>query len=296
MKFEYKFPWIENLDLERNASFYFQSMAFISFLGSSLYILMVRQVNNFLKEPRERRLGLLPLIWSQSACCWALQDLGWGGAGGPPGGVARGVACSRGRPAGLSAELRWPVQPRFAAARFAAGGCSSGGRCGMLVDSPRLRSLRLAPAKPTRPGRGGTSAMLLLRSPASQPRGSKGKTLVLAGEAAVHPRSSGGRLRIASPPASATHITPAPPAQGARESGDHGGEGANRTPRMDARTWRLSWRYLLLLALLGSTRSEGVESCEEVRKLFQWRLGGAVKGLPYTPRAGTRSWLVDRAV
>lgn len=210
--------------------------------------------------------------------------------------MARGVACSRGRPARLSAELRWRVQPRFAAARFAVGGCSSGGRCGMLVDSPRLRSLRLAPAKPTRPGRGGTSAMLLLRSPASQPRGSKGKTLVLAGEAAVHPRSSGGRLRIASPPASATHITPAPPARGARESGDHGGEGANRTPRMDARTWRLSWRCLLLLALLGSTRSESVESCEEVRKLFQWRLGGAVKGLPYTPRAGTRSWLVDRAV
>nr|XP_048278007.1 glypican-5 [Myodes glareolus] len=156
----------------------------------------------------------------------------------------------------------------------------------MLVDSPRLRSLRSAPAEPTRPGRGGTPAMLLLRSPASQPRGSKGKTLFLAGEAAVHPRSLGGRLRIASQPASATHITPAPPAQGARESGDHGGEDANRTPRMDARTWRLSWRCLLLLALLGSTRSEGVESCEEVRKLFQWRLGGAVKGLPYTPRAG----------
>ncbi|XP_075805690.1 glypican-5 isoform X4 [Microtus pennsylvanicus] len=128
--------------------------------------------------------------------------------------------------------------------------------------------------------------MLLLRNPASQPLGSKGKTRALAGEAAVHPRSSGGRLRIASPLASATHITPAPPAQGAQESGDHGGEGANRTPRMDARTWRLSWHCLLLLALLGSTRSEGVESCEEVRKLFQWRLGGPVKGLPYTPRAG----------
>ncbi|KAM7321191.1 hypothetical protein ACRRTK_019283 [Alexandromys fortis] len=164
----------------------------------------------------------------------------------------------------------------------------------MLADSPRLRSLRSARAEPTRPGRGGTPGMLLLRSPASQPRGSKGKTRAPAGEAAVHPRSSGGRLRIASPPASATHITPAPPEQGARESGDHGGGGANRTPRMDARTWRLSWHCLLLLALLGSTRSEGVESCEEVRKLFQWRLGGAVKGLPYTPRAGTRSWLTRR--
>lgn len=296
MKFEYKFPWIEDLDLKRNVS-----MAFISFLGSSLYTLLVRQVNDFLKELRGRRLGLLPLIWffsevAQSACCRAPQDLGWGGAGGPPGGVARGVACSRGWPPRLSAKLRWLAQPRFAAARFAAGRCSSRGRCGMLVDSPRLRSLRSAPAEPTRPGRGGTPAMLLLRSPASQPRGSKGKTLFLAGEAAVHPRSLGGRLRIASQPASATHITRAPPAQGARESGDHGGKGANRTPRMDARTWRLSWRCLLLLAFLGSTRSEGVESCEEVRKLFQWRLGGAVKGLPYTPRAGTRSWLVDQAV
>lgn len=63
MKFEYKSPWIEDLDLERNASSYFQSMAFIYFLGSSLYILLVRQVNDFLKEPRGRRLGLLPRIW-----------------------------------------------------------------------------------------------------------------------------------------------------------------------------------------------------------------------------------------
>ncbi|XP_028627749.1 glypican-5 [Grammomys surdaster] len=73
---------------------------------------------------------------------------------------------------------------------------------------------------------------------------------------------------------------------GALESRYHSGEGSTRTRRMDARTWRLGWRCLLLLALLGSTRSEGVESCEEVRKLFQWRLGGAVKGLPEAPRAG----------
>lgn len=79
MKFEYKFPWIEILDLERNASFYFQSMAFISFLGSSLYILMVRQVNDFLKEPRERRLGLLPLIWSRSRPVAGLRRI-WAGA------------------------------------------------------------------------------------------------------------------------------------------------------------------------------------------------------------------------
>uniref|UniRef100_A0A8C5NUV9 Glypican 5 n=1 Tax=Jaculus jaculus TaxID=51337 RepID=A0A8C5NUV9_JACJA len=55
---------------------------------------------------------------------------------------------------------------------------------------------------------------------------------------------------------------------------------------MDARTWRLGLRGLLLLALLGSSRSEGVETCEEVRKLFHWRLGGAGKGLPDSPRAG----------
>ncbi|XP_006913870.1 glypican-5 [Pteropus alecto] len=56
---------------------------------------------------------------------------------------------------------------------------------------------------------------------------------------------------------------------------------------MDARTWRVGWRCLLLLVIVGSTRSEGVQSCEEVRKLFQWRLAGAVKGLPDSPRAGS---------
>lgn len=136
--------------------------------------------------------------------------------------------------------------------------------------------------------------MLSPRGPASQPRGSKGKSRALAGETAGGPRSCGGRLSIASPPASASHLPRAPAAQGARESGNQGGEGATPAPRMHARTWSLSWRCLLLLALLGSTRSEGVESCEEVRKLFQWRLGGAVKGLPYTPRAGKRRWLAGQ--
>lgn len=55
---------------------------------------------------------------------------------------------------------------------------------------------------------------------------------------------------------------------------------------MDAQTWRAGCCCLLLLALVGSTRSEGVQSCEEVRKLFQWRLVGTVKGLPDSPRAG----------
>ncbi|XP_065752274.1 glypican-5 [Phocoena phocoena] len=55
---------------------------------------------------------------------------------------------------------------------------------------------------------------------------------------------------------------------------------------MDAQTWRVGCRCLLLLALVGSTRSEGLQSCEEVRKLFQWRLVGPVKGLQDSPRAG----------
>ncbi|KAF0873757.1 GPC5 protein, partial [Crocuta crocuta] len=55
---------------------------------------------------------------------------------------------------------------------------------------------------------------------------------------------------------------------------------------MDAQSWRAGGCCLLLLALVGSARSEGVRSCEEVRKLFQWRLAGAVKGPPESPRAG----------
>lgn len=55
---------------------------------------------------------------------------------------------------------------------------------------------------------------------------------------------------------------------------------------MDAPTWRVGWCCLLLLAFVESTQNEGVRSCEEVRKLFQWRLVGAVKGLPDSPRAG----------
>ncbi|KAL1288240.1 GPC5 [Ovibos moschatus] len=55
---------------------------------------------------------------------------------------------------------------------------------------------------------------------------------------------------------------------------------------MGAQTWRVGSRCLLLLALVGSIRSEGVQSCEEVRKLFQGRLVGPVKGLPDSPRAG----------
>ncbi|XP_004680127.1 PREDICTED: glypican-5 [Condylura cristata] len=55
---------------------------------------------------------------------------------------------------------------------------------------------------------------------------------------------------------------------------------------MGARTWRVGCGGLLLLALVGSVRSEGAQSCEEVGKLFQGRLAGAVRGLPDSPRAG----------
>ncbi|XP_024422817.1 glypican-5 [Desmodus rotundus] len=55
---------------------------------------------------------------------------------------------------------------------------------------------------------------------------------------------------------------------------------------MDGPTWRVGCCSLLLLALVGFSRSEGVQSCEEVRKLFQWRLVGAAKGLPDSPRPG----------
>lgn len=161
----------------------------------------------------------------------------------------------------------------------------------MLAVSSLLPGLCSACAAPTRPGPGGTPGTLSGRSPASQSQGFRGGSRALAGEAAVRSRSSRGRPRIEPPPDTATHLPPAPPMLGARESRYHSGEGATRTRRMDARTWRLGWRCLLLLTLLGSTRSEGVESCEEVRKLFQWRLGGAVKGLPEAPRAGKSRWL-----
>ncbi|KAM5288067.1 glypican-5 [Ctenodactylus gundi] len=55
---------------------------------------------------------------------------------------------------------------------------------------------------------------------------------------------------------------------------------------MDAQTCRPGFRGLLLVALVGSAWSEGAQTCQEVGKLFQGRLVGAVKGLPDSPRAG----------
>lgn len=64
------------------------------------------------------------------------------------------------------------------------------------------------------------------------------------------------------------------------------GKGVIGTQMMDRPTWTVGCCCLLLLAHVVFTRSEGVQSCEEVRKLFQWRLVGAVKGLPDSPRPG----------
>ncbi|XP_066239799.1 glypican-5 [Saccopteryx leptura] len=55
---------------------------------------------------------------------------------------------------------------------------------------------------------------------------------------------------------------------------------------MDRPSRRVGCCCLLLLAFVGFTQSEGVQNCQEVRKLFQWRLLGAVKGLPDSPRPG----------
>lgn len=211
----------------------------------------------------------------------------------PAGGVARGVACSRGGRAGRRGARR-ADSPGLAAASGAHGRRSASGRCRMLPGSPALHGSCSARPAPARPGPGRTPAMLSRGSPASQPRGVRGESGACTGEAAVRSRSSGGRLHSEPPPAPATHPPPAQPAQGARESGDHRGKGATRAARMDGGTWRLGWRCLLLLALLGSTRSEGMQSCGEVRKLFQWRLGGAVKGLPDAPRAGRSRWLAGQ--
>ncbi|KAB1267723.1 Glypican-5 [Camelus dromedarius] len=87
------------------------------------------------------------------------------------------------------------------------------------------------------------------------------------------PRASG------LPPAARSHLLePRPPSLLQRLQRRARGERVTRTPMMDAQTWRVGCRCLLLLALVGFTRSEGMQSCEEVRKLFQ--------GLPDSPRAG----------
>ncbi|XP_078003376.1 glypican-5-like [Phascolarctos cinereus] len=49
---------------------------------------------------------------------------------------------------------------------------------------------------------------------------------------------------------------------------------------------RLDFLLFILLVLFPGARGDDLQTCEEVRKLFQLRHLGLVKGLPETPRAG----------
>ncbi|XP_027711469.1 glypican-5-like isoform X2 [Vombatus ursinus] len=55
---------------------------------------------------------------------------------------------------------------------------------------------------------------------------------------------------------------------------------------------RLDFILLILLVLFPGARGDDLQTCEEVRKLFQLRHLGLVKGLPETPRAGRLSRIV----
>ncbi|XP_030880932.1 glypican-5 [Leptonychotes weddellii] len=157
----------------------------------------------------------------------------------------------------------------------------------MLAGSVRLEPFSSLVQRQLAPAGEGHFAALCSKTPVSQPRGSSGESQAPPGEAGVpeRPRNAcrqlapfGNRDRRA--------LSSACNAGRAGRVGSTTWEGATRTPMMDAQTWRAGCCCLLLLALAGATRSEGVQSCEEVRKLFQWRMVGAVKGLPDSPRAG----------
>lgn len=157
----------------------------------------------------------------------------------------------------------------------------------MLAGSVRLEPFSSLVQRQLAPAGEGDFAALCSKTPVSQPRGSSGESQAPPGEAGVpeRPRNAcrqlapfGNRDRRA--------FSSACNAGRAGRVGSTTREGATRTPMMDAQTWRAGCCCLLLLALAGASRSEGVQSCEEVRKLFQWRLVGAVKGLPDSPRAG----------
>ncbi|XP_069323202.1 glypican-5 [Eulemur rufifrons] len=125
-------------------------------------------------------------------------------------------------------------------------------------------------------------AVLSPKTLVSQPRASSGESQVLSGEAGVRKRPPDRTPRNLDRRGSCS-------AGGSGRAGRVGsaaGEGVTGAPMMGAQTWPVGFRCLLLLALVGSARSEGVQTCEEVRKLFQWRLVGAAKGLPDSPRAG----------
>ncbi|XP_032258670.1 glypican-5 isoform X7 [Phoca vitulina] len=157
----------------------------------------------------------------------------------------------------------------------------------MLAGSVRLEPFSSLVQRQLAPAGEGDFAALCSKTPVSQPRGSSGESQAPPGEAGVpeRPRNAcrqlapfGNRDRRA--------FSSACNAGRAGRVGSTTREGATRTPMMDAQSWRAGCCCLLLLALAGASRSEGVQSCEEVRKLFQWRLVGAVKGLPDSPRAG----------
>lgn len=193
----------------------------------------------------------------------------------------RGLAAGR----GLPAERHGLARTRLAVSSRACGS-RSGGQIRMPAGSVRLQ-LHFSPARrQLAPAGEGDAAALYPRTLVSQPRAPPEKAKC----SQVQPVSRAVPERTPPDSTSRGASTSEPflerSAPGARGRGIHGGERGDRAPRMGRPTWRVGCCCLLLLALVVFTRSEGMQSCEEVRKLFQWRLVGAVKGLPDSPRPG----------
>uniref|UniRef100_M3YKC9 Uncharacterized protein n=1 Tax=Mustela putorius furo TaxID=9669 RepID=M3YKC9_MUSPF len=157
----------------------------------------------------------------------------------------------------------------------------------MLAGSVRLQPFSSPGLRQLAPAGDGDLAALCWRTLLFQPRGSPGESQVPPGEAGVPERPRSARRQLApSGNRDRRAFSSACNAGRAGAVGSTAWEGATRTPMMDSPAWRAGCCCLLLLALVGSARSEDMPSCEEVRKLFQWRLVGGVKGLPDSPRAG----------
>lgn len=235
----------------------------------------------------------------QAARLWSLSSVGSAltAAGGCGSGQRRRGRGMEGAWPGGGAGLDWGrggVCPRSAAggrvsgwqllAEPAATAAVARARCSQTPFGPSRSS---CPRSASFLAREGDPAALCPRTLVSQPQGSSGESQALPGEASIPERSRNARRQIA-PLGNLDRwaFSSACTAGRAGRVGSTAGEGGTRTSMMDARTWRVGCRCLLLLALVGSTRSEGVQSCEEVRKVFQWRLAGAVKGLPDSPRPG----------
>lgn len=210
-------------------------------------------------------------------------------AGRAPGAWRGGRSLGAGRNVegrGLPAERGGRARPRLAAAGWARG-YRGGGQSRMLVGSVRLQPFSSPGLRQLAPAGDGDLAALCRRTLLFHPRGSPGESQVPPGEAGVPERPRNARRQLA--PSGNRDRRAFSSACNAGRAGGVGStawEGATRTPMMDAPTWRAGCCCLLLLALVGSTRSQDMPSCEEVRKLFQWRLVGGVKGLPDSPRAG----------